>query len=123
MEKKRRIYWTLNIFISAFMLFTAFYSLSMKEAFRELGFPDYFRIQLNVMKMIGAIALLFPQTPERYREWVYAGFTIVLISASVAHLCSGDPIYKVFFPLFDLTIYTLCVRYLRKLGKEQLLRP
>lgn len=116
MEKKIRAYWALNIFISVFMLFTAFYSLSMKEAFRALGFPDYFRIQLNVMKMIGAVVLLFPQTPERYREWVYAGFIIVLISASVAHLCSGDPIYKAFFPLFDLTVYLLCVRYLRKLG-------
>ena len=33
-------------------------------------------------------------------------------------LCSRDLVYKVFFPLFDLLVYTLCVRYLRRLGSE-----
>ncbi|GAA0558555.1 DoxX family protein [Chitinophaga japonensis] len=119
MEKNRKITIGITIFLSAFMLFTAFYSLSMKEAFRALGFPDYFRIELNVLKMIGAVLLLFPQTPARVRQWVYAGFGIVLISASTAHFCSGDPFYRGLFPLIDLGIYSTCVYLLYRLNKGQ----
>ena len=30
------------------------------EAFRHLGFPDYFRVELGIFKLIGTVILLLP---------------------------------------------------------------
>ena len=40
-------------------------------------------------KVLGLLLLLAP-TPARLKEWVYAGFAIVLASALVAHVAVGD---------------------------------
>ena len=37
-------------------------------SFERLGFPDYFRIQLGIAKMAGAIALVMP-VPRAVKEW------------------------------------------------------
>jgi hypothetical protein len=72
--------------------------------FRHLGFPDYFRELLGIAKLLGVAALLLPLPYPTLREWAYAGFTFVCISASVSHLLSGDPIGKVVPPLFALAL-------------------
>jgi len=51
---------------------------AMAEGFRHLGFPDYFRVELGIAKLLGAIVLLAPLA-TRLMEWAYAGF--------VFHLC------------------------------------
>ena len=72
--------------------FTAYAQLSLPqvaEAFRHLGFPDYFRVELSFAKLLGIMMLLAP-VPARLKEWAYAGFAITLISALIAHISVGD---------------------------------
>ena len=59
------------------------------EAFTHLGFPDYFRVELSLAKLLGVVLLLAP-VPARLKEWAYAGFAITLGSALIAHLSVGD---------------------------------
>jgi putative oxidoreductase len=96
-------------FTSAFMLFSAFFSLTHAADFAALGFPNYFRIELSVAKIIGAVILLFPQTPMRTKEWVYAGFGITMLSAFLAHICSGDPLSKILFVGVDSLLFGFAV--------------
>jgi hypothetical protein len=72
--------------------FTAYAQLRLPqvaEAFTHLGFPDYFRVELSLAKLLGVLLLLAP-VPARLKEWAYAGFAITLGSALVAHLSVGD---------------------------------
>jgi hypothetical protein len=72
--------------------FTAYAQLRLPqvaEAFTHLGFPDYFRVELSLAKLLGVVLLLAP-VPARLREWAYAGFAITLSSALIAHLSVGD---------------------------------
>jgi hypothetical protein len=72
--------------------FTAYAQLSLPqvaEAFTHLGFPDYFRVELSLAKLLG-VALLLAPVPARLKEWAYAGFAITLSSALIAHLSVGD---------------------------------
>jgi hypothetical protein len=59
------------------------------EGIRHLGFPDYFRIELTIFKVLGALALILPMVPARVKEWAYAGFGYVMISAFIGH-CAVD---------------------------------
>ena len=72
--------------------FTAYAQLRLPqvaEAFRHLGFPDYFRVELTWAKLLGVVLLLAPVS-ARLKEWAYAGFAITLVSALIAHLAVGD---------------------------------
>lgn len=73
------------------------------ETFAHLGFPDYFRIQLGVAKLVGGVALLVP-LPRWLKEWTYAGFTIDFGSAVIAHLAVGDPLSSVVTPVVALAL-------------------
>src|SRR6187399_3706162 len=72
--------------------FTAYAQLSLPqvaEAFKHLGFPGYFRIELAWAKLLGVVLLLAP-VPARLKEWAYAGFAFTLGSALIAHFAVGD---------------------------------
>ncbi len=74
------------------MGFTAYAQLRLPQvaaAFTHLGFPDYFRVELSLAKLLGVAVLLLP-APARLKEWAYAGFAIDLASAVIAHLAVGD---------------------------------
>ena len=96
MKSSRRAiiaYWVFTPLFALQMGFTAYAQLCLPqvaEVFAHLGFPDYFRIQLSWMKFAGLVVLLLPMAPARLKEWAYAGFTIVLVSALIAHLSVGD---------------------------------
>lgn len=80
-------YWVATALFAAMMTASAVMYLTqpaMAEAFRHLGFPAYFRVELAVAKLLGVAALLAP-VPPRVREWAYAGFGITLVSAAIAH--------------------------------------
>ena len=112
MKKDKIIYWTATGIVAAIMLWSAFnFSLNkeMKGAFEHLGLPNWFRIELTVAKILGALALLIPTIPNRIKEFAYCGFTITLISAIIAHSSSGDGISSL-DPLVFLGI--LIVSYL-----------
>lgn len=107
-------YWLLKGFITFFMLFSAYYSYSHPKDLQMLGFPDYFRIELVIAKVIGAIVLLLPMTPLRVKEWIYAGFIITMISALTAHISTHDAISKIIFVSVDLVLVTLSIHYVSK---------
>lgn len=115
-KQKKALYWVTKGLISAFILYSAYIAYMQPEDLRRLGFPDYFRIELVTAKIIGAIALLLPFTPAWIKEWVYAGFTITMVSALIAHICSGDPLYYTLFLVPALVVVLLCIRYVS--GKD-----
>lgn len=85
-------YWVATAVLALFMTKSALAYLTqdaVRIACQHLGFPDYFRVELALAKFLGVLALLAPVSP-RLKEWTYAGFVILLGSAIVAHLASGD---------------------------------
>lgn len=62
----------------------------MIEGLKSLGFPDFFRIELAVLKLIAAVVIVLPYTPIRIKEWAYAGVAIFLVTAIVAHVANQD---------------------------------
>jgi hypothetical protein len=85
-------FWTVTALFCLQIGFTAYAQLRLPqvaEMFTHLGFPDYFRVELSLAKLLGVVLLLAP-VPARLREWAYAGFAITLGSALIAHLSVGD---------------------------------
>jgi DoxX-like family len=90
-------YWIFTSLFALQMGFTAYAQLCLPQVaqeFARLGFPDYFRIQLSWLKLAGIVVLLVPMVPARLKEWAYAGFTMDLGSALIAHLAVGDDASK-----------------------------
>jgi hypothetical protein len=115
MKKNKIIYWTSTGIITAMMLFSAFgyfTNADMKAAFVHLGFPNYFRIELGVLKVLGALALIIPVLPNKLKEFAYFGFALTFISAFIGHFASGDPMPVPVMPLIFLGI--LLVSYIFK---------
>ena len=125
MTKDRAIYWIATGIVCAVMVFSAInFNLEnplgpMKGAFGHLGFPDYFRIELTVAKTLGVLALLIPGIPFKAKEFAYAGFAITLISASIAHFSSGDPVLFVVDPLLFLGALVTSYVYFNKLNRHE----
>jgi hypothetical protein len=92
-QKKSSIaFWTVTALFCLQMGFTAFAQLRLPQvaqAFAHLGFPDYFRVELSLAKLVGVAILLAP-APARLKEWAYAGFAFDLVSAIIAHVAVGD---------------------------------
>jgi hypothetical protein len=85
-------FWIVTTLFCLQIGFTAYAQLRLPqvaEAFTRLGFPDYFRVELALAKLLGVVLLLAP-VPARLKEWAYAGFAITLGSALIAHLSVGD---------------------------------
>ena len=97
------LYWGSTGLLALFMLASGvlyFTAESMAANFARLGFPDYFRVQLGVAKVLGALPL-----PRSLKEWTYAGFGISFVSAIVAHTAVGDPLTSVVPPLVALFLW------------------
>ena len=75
-----------------------------KQGISHLGYPDYFRVMLTCYKIIGAIMLVLPVVKGRVKEWVYAGFTIIFISALIAHIAGGLPLSTAVMPIVMLLV-------------------
>ncbi len=71
----------------------------MKAAFVHLGFPGYFRVELAIAKIIGAMVLIVPGVPKILKQFAYFGFALTFVSAFIAHTASGDPISVAIMPL------------------------
>ncbi len=105
----KTIYWTTTLLLSIFLLWSAYtylYSKPTIEGVKELGFPDYFRIQLAVLKIIAVLIILLPQFPVQVKEWAYAGAGLFFITAIVSHIAHKDPfiIALINFILFGILI-------------------
>ena len=85
-------FWIVTALFCLQIGFTAYAQLRLPqvaEAFTQLGFPDYFRVELALAKLLGIVLLLAP-VPARLKEWAYAGFAFNLVSAIIAHFSIGD---------------------------------
>lgn len=106
MKTTKIIYWVSTGIVGLMMLFSAyayFTDPEVKAGFEKMGFHNYFRIELGLAKLIGAIVLLAP-LPARIKEWAYAGFTITFVSAFIAHTANGDPVANAVTPIVVLAI-------------------
>jgi uncharacterized membrane protein YphA (DoxX/SURF4 family) len=109
MKALKITYWTTTVIVALMMTYSAYAYLTQAailQAFQHLGFPNYFRIELAVAKLIGAVLLLTPLT-ARIKEWAYAGFAFTFISAFIAHTASGDPMANRIMPIIFLAILTV----------------
>jgi uncharacterized membrane protein YphA (DoxX/SURF4 family) len=91
---------------------------AVDQAFHHLGYPSYFRVELAIAKLLGVVVLLSP-VPTRIKEWVYAAFTIVFISAFIAHTVSGDPIAARINPFISLALLIVSYLTYHKLQKQK----
>jgi hypothetical protein len=112
-KSSKTVYWATTAVIAFIMLFSLYKMFG--PLYEHLGFPNYFRIELVVAKLVGLVVLLAPGVPTWLKEWAYAGFAIVLVSASVAHFNSGDPTLNAIEPLGFLVILLVSHRSLHRL--------
>lgn len=112
MKATKIIYWVSSSIVALMMSFSAymyFTNPEVKEGFHLMGFPDYFRVELGIAKLLGAIVLLVPLA-RSFKEWAYAGFAITFISAFIAHTVSGHPVNTIVMPLIFFAL--LIVSYI-----------
>jgi hypothetical protein len=117
MKRINIAYWASTGIVALMMAYSAYAYLTapaIAQAFQHLGFPSYFRVELGIAKLLGAIALVM-RVPARIKEWAYAGFGISFISAFIAHASSGDPLAARVAPLlFLFLLVTSYVTYIKK---------
>ncbi len=119
MKKETIIYWAATGLVSLMMLFSGysyFANPEMKAAFAHTGFPDFFRVELGTAKILGVAALLVPMVPATIKNFAYAGFAIVFVSAAFAHFSLGDPIGAMINPLVALGLLAVSYTYSSKLA-------
>lgn len=100
-------YWVTTGLVVLGMLFSFynyFFNPMLKDAFAHLGFPDWFRVELGIAKLLGALALGLPMIPVRIKEWAYFGFFVNFLSAFLAHNIAGDPTAAQVSPLIMLAL-------------------
>lgn len=118
MKKEKIIFWTATTLIALFEgLLPALTSQTelAKEGIRHLGYPEYFGNALVVFKVLGVLALIIPQVPQRVKEWAYAGFVFDFIFASISHGAVDGVNGQTFFPLVVLGVLAVSYMYYHKL--------
>jgi hypothetical protein len=121
MKATKITYWITTSIIALMMVYSFYAYLTQTaiiQGFQHLGFPTYFRIELAIAKLIGAILILQPLS-KLAKEWAYAGFTITFVSAVIAHVSSGDPAGVFMAPAIFLVILAISYFTYRKLQKVQ----
>jgi uncharacterized membrane protein YphA (DoxX/SURF4 family) len=106
MKATKITYWVTTSIVALMMTYSFYAYLTQDAAvqgFHHLGYPDYFRVELAIGKLLGAILLIAP-VASRIKEWVYAGFVITFISAFIAHTASGDPVNYRLMPVIFLAL-------------------
>jgi hypothetical protein len=100
-------YWITTGIVVLLMLisfYNYFFNPALKEAYAHVGFPDWFRVELGIAKLLGALALAIPMVPARIKEWAYVGFFINFFSAFLSHYLIGDPAFNQIMPLVLLLL-------------------
>ena len=120
MKKAKIIFWTATIIIA---LWEAIMPMStwifapeyMTIGTKALGYPDYFAYSLAIAKVLGVIAIIYPKTPDKLKEWAYAGLSFTLIFAFISHACVDKNIGYMIMPLAFLGILALSYYYKNKI--------
>ncbi|MBX2829454.1 MAG: DoxX family protein [Flavobacteriaceae bacterium] len=105
----KSIYWSSTLLVSLMLLYSSYsylFSASTISGIKDLGFPDYFRIQLAVLKLIAVLLLLIPNLPVPLKEWTYAGVVLFFLTAIIAHAAHKDPVY---FNLINVVFIGLAI--------------
>ena len=121
MKTNKIIYWISTVIVAGMMAMagvTYFTNPMVVEGFKHLGFPDYFRMELGAGKLLGAVILILPMIPARVKEWAYAAFGIVFISAFIAHT-TVDGIAKAVMPVVLFAILIVSYVDWNKLQKAK----
>lgn len=87
----------------------------LEDTIRRMELPSYFGLELEILRIIGALVLLIPAIPAMFKEWSYVGFGILLLSASLAHFLI-DGWAKGLAPLVPFAILAVSYYYFRKLN-------
>lgn len=106
--------------MSLAMLFSTYAYLSkpeLKQAFEHLGFPNYFRIELAIAKLVAAIALWVPV--RLIKESAYIGLAISFVSAVIAHIAMNDSTAHTFYPVIVLGILVISYISNQKINSTQ----
>ncbi len=82
---------------------------------KPLGYPDYFAHALIIAKVLGVLAISYPKTPGKLKEWAYAGLTFNLIFAFISHACVDQNIGYMLMPLAVLGILVVSYVYNHKI--------
>ena len=109
MKTTNIIYWitTAIIFLLEGVLVALTWNTELAtEGIRHLGYPTYFGPLLAAFKVLGAIVLILPAIKGRIKEWAYAGFGFVFISAAVSHTAVDGFGSQTIFPIVALGILT-----------------
>jgi hypothetical protein len=94
-ERTKNIaYWVLTGLLAATMGLTALaqdlaHDPKTMKTLAHLGYPPYFPFITGPAKLLGTVAILVPGYAT-VKEWAYAGFGILFVSAFISHLASGD---------------------------------
>ncbi len=123
MKRDKMIFWTTTAIIAVLMFTSAsifMFSASSEAAFQHFGLPHWFKLELSVAKFLGVAALIFPFVPARIKEFAYFGFGLTIVSADIAHLSSGDPIWYVPLHVFFFgVLVTSYIFFLKLHGQRQ----
>lgn len=120
MRKNKIIFWTATIIIALWeavmpigtWLFAPEY---MTFGTKALFYPDYFAYSLVIAKVLGVIAITYPKTPIKLKEWGYAGLSFTLIFAFISHACVDKNIGYMIMPLAFLGILAVSYIYNQKI--------
>jgi len=123
--KLKTIYWITTTIIFLFEgvmpALTGWTQLAI-DGIRHLGYPDYFRVALNIFKITGTIALILPMVPRRLKEWAYAGFTFNFIFAGISHAVVDGFGIGVIMPAIILAIHLTSYFTWHKLNEQKQLQ-
>jgi hypothetical protein len=116
LKRDKIIYW---VFTTIVVLFDGVGALWFNtpiavEGIRHMGFPDYFRYELGIGKIIGGAILILPMVPKRLKEWAYVGFGIACLSAAIGHFVLDNAALGI-FPLILLALFAVSYIYYHKI--------
>ena len=121
MERTNIIYWAATGLLAlqtAFAGIMYFTNPDIALAVGHLGFPDYFRQELGIAKLVAAFIIILPMVPLRLKEWAYAGLAIVFVSAFIAHAAVDGPGTGI-APILSLALLAASYMYLHKRHAHQ----
>jgi hypothetical protein len=119
-KKDKVIYWLstgIIVLLDSVMPAFTFNTDLAKQGIAHLGYPDYFRIELSIFKIIGGIVLIFPSIPKRLKEWAYFGFALDFLSAFIGHTVIDGFGAQSLFPLVMLLFLIISYVYYHKIKK------
>lgn len=130
MKKNKIIFWAATIILilweGLMPLGTVLFAPEYANAgTKPLGYPDYFAYALITCKALGILAISYPGTPRKLKEWAYAGLTFNLIFAFFSHAWVDKNIGFMLMPLVVLGILAVSYVYNNKIHwrKQEVKQP